>query len=102
MDATDKKFIESLLYSMAFRIYSQKDISGDEAVLEYEVFVYERAREIFETFRNASTVERMLLGLQGTLMAESFLNDEEKERLDRIQPDRDELIKEFFDKFGLE
>ena len=102
MDNSDRKFIETMLNSMAFKIYAQKDIAGEEAVLEYETFVYEKAREIFELYRNASPTERMILGLHGAIMAENFLNEEEKERLDRVEPNRDELIKEFFDKLGLE
>ena len=103
----DRDFFESMLHSMAFKIYTQMDLAptkeeGEAAVFEYEQFIYERAREIFEKYRRATTSERMILGMSAAIFAKDYIDGLERESIEKLEPEKEELLQEFLERVGLE
>ena len=84
----DRKFIDSMLHGLAFKIYSIGDVeklegqANKDLVREYEMYLGERAQEIFGQYRDANDFERVLLGLQASAALRKYheeLKDGEKE-----------------------
>lgn len=84
----DRKFIDSMLHGLAFKIYSIGDVerlegqANKDLVHEYEMYLGERAQEIFGQYRDANDFERVLLGLQASAALRKYheeLKDGEKE-----------------------
>lgn len=84
----DRKFIDSMLHGLAFKIYSIGDVerlegqANKDLVREYEMYLGERAQEIFGQYREANDFERVLLGLQASAALRKYheeLKDGEKE-----------------------
>ncbi len=85
----DRNFIDSMLHGLAFKIYSIGDINmlegkaNEALVREYELYLGEKAQEIFSLYRDANYVERVFLGLRASAAMEEYykiLKEEEKER----------------------
>lgn len=103
----DRDFFESMLHSMAFKIYTQMDLAptkeeGEAAVYEYEQFIYETAREIFEQYRKATTNERLILGMSAAIHAKDYIDGLENDPINKLETNKEDLLQEFFDKIGLE
>ena len=84
----DKNFIDSLLHGLAFKVYSIGDINmlegkaNEALVREYELYLGERAQEIFGLYRDADYIERVRLGLRASMEMEEYykiLKEEEEE-----------------------
>jgi len=86
----DKNFIDSMLHGLAFKIYSIGDINmlegkaNEALVREYELYLGEKAQEIFGLYRDANYIERVFLGLRASAAMEEYYKilkeEEEKER----------------------
>ena len=85
----DKNFIDSLLHGLAFKVYSIGDINmlegkaNEALVREYELYLGERAQEIFGLYRDADYIERVRLGLRASMEMEEYykiLKEEEEEK----------------------
>lgn len=98
MDIKDKRFIDSTLNVLAYRVYSQLDINlnnkekGEALVQEFETYIFEAARDIFEAYRNAGTFGRMMLAIESERdlknlrmdCEEEYKNDPEAKEIDEI------------------
>lgn len=87
VDFEDRKFIDSMLHGLAFKVYSIGDIkrlegkASEALVHEYEMYLGERAQEIFGMYRNANDMERVMLGLRASAALEQYYKElEEEER----------------------
>ena len=86
VDLEDKKFIDSMLHGLAFKIYSIGDIArlegkaSQELVHEYETYLGTRAQEIFTMYREASDIERVFLGLRASEALRQYNDELEKEK----------------------
>ncbi len=87
----DKNFIDSLLHGLAFKVYSIGDINmlegqaNEALVREYELYLGERAQEIFGLYRDADYIERVRLGLRASMEMEEYykiLKEEEEKGKD--------------------
>lgn len=87
MNQKDKNYYDSVLNSMALRIYSLKDIIKDEEkaeelIREHETYIAKKAGEIFTQYREADTAGRLLLGIEGLMLARDVAADEKYELKD--------------------
>ena len=84
MNQRDKNYYDSVLNSMALRIYSLKDTMPDEElaesmIAEHEQYIFEKARDIFTAYREATTMERLFMAMQGINLAKKVANEEREE-----------------------
>lgn len=106
MNQRDKNYYDSVLNSMALRVYSLKDTmpdteSAESMIAEHEQYIFEKARDIFTAYREATTIERLFMAMQGLSLAKKVAK-EDREELKELNEDSytDEEVKDILKDLG--
>lgn len=104
MNNDDRRYIDTMLHAMAFKIYSQYDLYiedkelGKKKVEEFETYVYEQARNIFSMYRDTSMFGRMILASEAQERMHEYRDELIEEMLQEVEDPEELKAQDFFDK----